>query len=80
MVSIGSALMYLPVTIAGLGVQEAGYVIILQTVFKIPMSEALAFALIARALFTGTDIIGIFPLLKIGLKVDYDSSSIQQQL
>jgi hypothetical protein len=30
----------------------------------------LAFALITRALYTGTDIIGIGPLLKVGVKPD----------
>nr|MDO8045595.1 lysylphosphatidylglycerol synthase transmembrane domain-containing protein [Candidatus Baldrarchaeota archaeon] len=72
--SISSTLTYVPITIAGLGVQEVGYVILLSLLLKIPISpnsinsSLVAFALIVRALFTGTDIIGIVPLLKIGFK------------
>jgi uncharacterized membrane protein YbhN (UPF0104 family) len=75
MASIASALTYVPITIAGLGVQEIGYVILLSLLLKMPINpnsidpRLVAFALITRALFTGTDIIGIGPLLKIGLKL-----------
>ncbi|MCW4007611.1 MAG: flippase-like domain-containing protein [Candidatus Bathyarchaeota archaeon] len=69
--AFASALTYIPVTIAGLGVQEAGYVLFLQLLLGLPLSavnpKLVAFALITRALFTGTDIIGISPLLKAGL-------------
>jgi hypothetical protein len=74
MASIASALTYVPITIAGLGVQEAGYVILLSLLLGIPINPShiepklVAFALITRALFTGTDIIGVSPLLKVGLK------------
>jgi uncharacterized membrane protein YbhN (UPF0104 family) len=69
MASLASALTYVPITIAGLGVQETGYVILLRLLDpQMPLSVAVAFALVARALFTGTDIIGISPLLKVGLK------------
>ena len=72
MASLASALTYVPVTIAGLGVQEAGYVILLSLLLKLPLlppdPRLVAFALIARALFTGTDIIGLSPLIKVGLK------------
>ena len=69
MASLASALTYVPITIAGLGVQETGYVILLRLLDpQLPLSVAVAFALIARALFTGTDIIGISPLIKVGLK------------
>ena len=72
MASFASALTYIPVTIAGLGVQEAGYVLLLQLLLGLPLTSIdprlLAFALITRALFTGTDIIGIGPLLRVGLK------------
>jgi len=74
MASVASALTYVPITIAGLGVQEAGYVILLSLLLGIPISpnhidpKLMAFALIARALFTGTDIIGLSPLIKVGLK------------
>jgi uncharacterized membrane protein YbhN (UPF0104 family) len=71
--SIASTLTYVPITIAGLGIQEVGYVILLSLLLKIPINpnsidpRLVAFALIARALFTGTDIIGIGPLLKVGI-------------
>lgn len=74
MASFASALTYIPITIAGLGVQEAGYVLLLQLLLGLPLAtidpRLVAFALITRALFTGTDIIGIGPLLKVGLKRD----------
>jgi uncharacterized membrane protein YbhN (UPF0104 family) len=78
MASFASALTYVPVTIAGLGVQEAGYVLLLQLLLGLPLATVdprlLVFALITRALFTGTDIIGIGPLLKAGLKRDKAAS------
>jgi uncharacterized membrane protein YbhN (UPF0104 family) len=74
MASFASALTYIPITIAGLGVQEVGYVLLLQLLLGLPLATVdprlLAFALIVRALFTGTDVIGIGPLLKAGLKRD----------
>ena len=70
--AFASVLTYIPITIAGLGVQEAGYVLLLHILLGLPLStinpSLVAFALITRALFTGTDIIGISPLLKVGLK------------
>ncbi len=70
--AFASVLTYIPITIAGLGVQEAGYVLLLNILLGLPLSSVnpslVAFALITRALFTGTDIIGVSPLLKVGLK------------
>jgi uncharacterized membrane protein YbhN (UPF0104 family) len=70
--AFASVLTYIPITIAGLGVQEAGYVLLLHVLLGLPLSainpNLVAFALITRALFTGTDMIGISPLLKAGLK------------
>ncbi len=70
--AFASVLTYIPITIAGLGVQEAGYVLLLHIFLGMPLStinpRLVAFALITRALFTGTDIIGSSPLLKAGLK------------
>jgi hypothetical protein len=70
--SFASVLTYIPITIAGLGVQEAGYVLLLHILLGLPLSpinpRLVAFALITRALFTGTDIIGLTPLLKAGSK------------
>jgi uncharacterized membrane protein YbhN (UPF0104 family) len=72
MACFASALTYVPITIAGLGVQEAGYVLLLQLLLGLPLTtvdpKLLAFAFITRALFTGTDIIGISPLIKVGLQ------------
>ena len=71
MASFASALTYVPITIAGLGVQETGYVLLLSLLLGLPLTtiepKLLAFALITRVLFTGTDIIGLSPLVKIGL-------------
>jgi uncharacterized protein (TIRG00374 family) len=62
-----SSLMYIPVTIGGLGVQEIGYVLLL-TSLGMPFETAVAFALLTRTLFTGTDIIGLPTLIRVGLK------------
>jgi len=62
--AIVSTLMYLPITISGLGVQETGYIILL-TLFGTPLEIALIFSLIVRLLFTGTDIIGVPTLIKL---------------
>jgi len=67
-VSLTSVLMYVPVTMAGLGVQEAGYVLLL-TLHGIPLESAVAFALLTRILFTGTDVMGLPILIKVGYKV-----------
>ena len=71
--SFASVLTYIPITIAGLGVQEAGYVLLLNLLLGFPVSTInprfVAFALITRALFTGTDIIGVGPLLSAGFKL-----------
>jgi len=84
MASFASALTYVPITIAGLGVQETGYVILLSLLLGLPISvvdpKLLAFALITRALFTGTDIIGLSPLIKVGLKPDAGKISPPTQL
>ncbi len=70
--AFASVLTYIPITIAGLGVQEAGYVLLLHVLLGLPLSainpKLVAFALITRALFTGTDLIGVSPLLKTGLQ------------
>lgn len=72
MASFASALTYIPITIAGLGVQEAGYVVLLQLLLGMSLDSIdpglLAFAIITRSLFTGTDIIGLGPLIKVGVK------------
>jgi uncharacterized membrane protein YbhN (UPF0104 family) len=69
--SFASALTYVPITVAGLGVQETGYILLLQLLLGMSLTvidpKLLAFAFITRILFTGTDIIGLNPLIKIGL-------------
>lgn len=65
MVPIAAAFMYIPVTFAGLGIQEAGYIFIL-TSLGVPFENALTFALLVRIMFTGTDILGLPSLLKTG--------------
>jgi len=67
MVTLASCLMYVPITVAGLGVQETGYVLLL-LLLGIPLEKAVAFALLTRALFTGTDVIGLPILIKVGFK------------
>ena len=64
-VPLVSALMYVPLTVAGLGIQEMGYVSLLG-LLGVQIEEAVTFALLVRLLFTGTDMIGIYPLLKVG--------------
>jgi uncharacterized membrane protein YbhN (UPF0104 family) len=82
MASFASALTYIPITIAGLGVQEAGYVLILQLLLGLGLTSVdprlLAFAFITRILFTGTDIIGLMPLIKVGLNPDMDKENVSK--
>ena len=66
-VPLVSAFNFIPVTIAGLGIQETSYVILLG-LLGTPIEKAVAFTLINRLLFTATDIIGLIPLFKIGIK------------
>lgn len=61
-----SAFGFVPMTAAGLGVQEAGYVMLL-TLSGTRLENATAFALIVRLLAIATDAIGLPPLLKAGL-------------
>jgi len=56
-----SSLTYIPLTIAGMGVQEGGFILFL-SIYGIPASSAMAFSILTRALFTGTDVIGL-PIL-----------------
>ena len=60
--------MYVPITIAGLGLQEAAYVFLLTNIGA-PLETALTFALLVRLLAITTDLIGLPPLLKTGTKL-----------
>ena len=55
---------FISITVAELGIQEAGYVILLG-LLGVPIERAAAFTLINRLLFTVTDMIGP---IKIGIK------------
>ncbi|MCW4034610.1 MAG: flippase-like domain-containing protein [Candidatus Bathyarchaeota archaeon] len=55
--------MYVPVTFAGLGLQEAAYVFLLTNIGA-PIEVALPFALLIRILAITTDLIGLPPLIK----------------
>ncbi|NLF89273.1 flippase-like domain-containing protein [Candidatus Bathyarchaeota archaeon] len=76
--SFASALTYVPITIAGLGVQETGYVLLLQLLLGLSLTaidpRLLAFAFITRILFTGTDIIGLGSLVKVGFRLEMKAS------
>jgi uncharacterized membrane protein YbhN (UPF0104 family) len=65
--TLAGSLMYIPVTVAGLGIQETGYVLLL-TFLGASFETAVAFSLLTRALFTGTDIIGLPVLIEVSLK------------
>jgi uncharacterized protein (TIRG00374 family) len=72
---VGS-LLYIPFTIAGLGVQETAYVLLL-TLLGRPFETAVAFAMITRALFTGADVCGLPTLIIVGLK--HKEKAIEEQ-
>lgn len=57
--------MYVPLTFAGLGIQEAAYVFLLTNIGA-PLETALTFALLVRLIALTTDLIGLPPLLKTG--------------
>jgi hypothetical protein len=57
--------MYVPLTFAGLGIQEAAYVFLLTSIGA-PLETALTFALLVRLIATTTDLIGLPPLIKTG--------------
>jgi uncharacterized membrane protein YbhN (UPF0104 family) len=50
--------MYVPITFAGLGLQEAAYVFLLTNIGA-PLEIALPFALLVRLLAVSTDLIGL---------------------
>jgi len=62
-----AAFMYVPITFAGLGLQEAAYVFLLTGISSSPDTIypiALTFALLVRLIAVTTDLIGLPPLLK----------------
>jgi uncharacterized protein (TIRG00374 family) len=67
--SLASSFTYVPLTIAGLGVQESALALSMH-LFGVPLSHGLSVALLFRFFYTITDIIGIPSLAKFGyLKV-----------
>jgi len=62
-----AAFMYVPITFAGLGLQEAAYVFLLTGISSeatVILPFAVTFALLIRLIATTTDLIGLPPLLK----------------
>jgi len=62
-----TALSFIPLTPSGLGFQEGGIVGILY-LLGVDLKIGLAFALLARSLLILEDLIGIYPISKIGIK------------
>ncbi|NHV98471.1 MAG: flippase-like domain-containing protein [Thaumarchaeota archaeon] len=63
--SLVSSFTYLPLTLAGLGVQEGVLAALLQ-LFGVPLSQGVSISLLFRFFYTVTDFIGLPSLLKIG--------------
>lgn len=62
-----AAFMYVPITFAGLGLQEAAYVFLLTGISSLPttiLPFAVTFALLVRLIAVTTDLIGLPPVLK----------------
>ncbi len=62
-----AAFMYVPITFAGLGLQEAAYAFLLTGISTQPtviLPYAITFALLARLIATTTDLVGLPPVLK----------------
>ncbi|MEM2930289.1 MAG: lysylphosphatidylglycerol synthase transmembrane domain-containing protein [Thermoproteota archaeon] len=64
--SLVSSFTYLPLTLAGLGVQEGVLAALLQ-LFGVPLSHGVSISLLFRFFYTVTDLIGLPPLLRTGL-------------
>lgn len=65
--SLVSSFTYLPLTLAGLGVQEGVLAALLQLLFGVPLSYGISISLLFRFFYTVTDLIGLPPILKMGL-------------
>ncbi len=67
-----AAFMYVPITFAGLGLQEAAYVFLLTGISSSPdtiLPFAVAFAMLVRLIAITTDLIGLPPLLKTSTRL-----------
>lgn len=65
--SLVSSFTYLPLTLAGIGVQE-GVLAALLHLFSVPLSHGVSVSLLFRFIYTVTDFIGLPALLKTGLE------------
>ncbi len=65
--SLVSSFTYLPLTLAGIGVQE-GVLAALLHLFGVPLSHGVSVSLLFRFIYTVTDFIGLPALLKTGLE------------
>jgi len=79
-----AAFMYVPITFAGLGLQEAAYVFLLTGISSSPdliFPIALTFALLVRLIAVTTDLIGLPPLLKTstGLLTNFRNRAQKEQ-
>ena len=74
-----STLNYIPITLAGLGVQETGYVALL-TLLGASLNKAVAFSLMNRLLFTFTDTIGLPSLIKVGITQVFDRIDVNTKI
>lgn len=73
--SLVSSFTYLPLTLAGLGVQEGVLAVLLQS-FGVPLSHGVSVSLLFRFFYTITDFIGLPPILKIGLSKAFDRKQV----
>lgn len=73
--SLVSSFTYLPLTLAGLGVQEGVLAALLQ-LFGVPLSHGVSISLLFRFFYTITDFIGLPAILKIGLSKVFDKKQV----
>jgi uncharacterized protein (TIRG00374 family) len=73
--SLVSSFTYLPLTLAGLGVQEGVLAALLQ-LFGVPLSHGVSISLLFRFFYTITDLIGLPPILKTGLSKMFDKKQV----
>jgi uncharacterized membrane protein YbhN (UPF0104 family) len=61
-----AAFMYVPITFAGLGLQEAAYVFLITGISSTGVEVAVTFALMVRLIAVTTDLVGLPPIIKTG--------------
>ncbi|MGB9717241.1 MAG: lysylphosphatidylglycerol synthase transmembrane domain-containing protein [Thermoproteota archaeon] len=75
--SLVSSFTYLPLTLAGIGVQE-GVLAALLHLFSVPLSHGVSVSLLFRFIYTVTDFIGLPALLKTGLAKVFNKKDINK--